>query len=178
MVFVTIATRLLKKWMSSNMQIPVLMATAILHILGRKYASPFSCPWVGQWGGEVNSRIPSRVDETLRFLVSGVRGWTPLRLPLWKQLSSTKSHNQCLSPVIWKEVSLLLLPSLMLLKSLETFLDSTRNTHDNRYTNTHTTLTHTHPVHWESDRCGHHRSSILLYISSLIHSCLLLVNIH
>lgn len=73
------------------MRIPVLMATAIQHILGRKCASPFSCLWVGQWGGEVNSRFPSRIDETLRFLVSGVRGWTPLRLPLWSS-SLLQSH--------------------------------------------------------------------------------------
>lgn len=41
--FVTMATELLKKRMSSNMRIPVLMATAILHILGRKCVPPSSC---------------------------------------------------------------------------------------------------------------------------------------
>lgn len=41
--FVTMATELLKKRMSSNMRIPVLMATAILRILGRKCVPPSSC---------------------------------------------------------------------------------------------------------------------------------------
>lgn len=67
--FVTMATELLKKRMSSNMRISVLMATTVLHISGRKCVLPSSCLWVEEGEGELSStRFPSRIDETLRFL--------------------------------------------------------------------------------------------------------------
>lgn len=67
---VTMATELLKKRMSSNMRIPVLMATTVLHILGRKCVLSSSCLGVEEGEGELSStRFPSRIDEPLR--VSG-----------------------------------------------------------------------------------------------------------
>lgn len=60
--FVTMATELLKKRMSSNMQIPVLLATTILHIWGEN-VSRFSCLGVEEGEGELSStRFPSRID--------------------------------------------------------------------------------------------------------------------
>ena len=162
--FVTMATELLKKRMSSNMRIPVLMATAILHIWGEKMCPVFFL-WVEEGEGELSSiRFPSRIDETLRILaiVGSEAGHPPPPRPRpgWKHLFSTRSHNQCFS-----------LPPVLERRSvLCSFCLWCSNLW--RRARVLPGVVHTHlSSGWGCDRCRGHSSPALAFTGSWIHSC-------